>query len=366
MIEKAIYIHLFLSLIVTGCRAGVPVNEIGVVAEGLKVIPSEKGIYHSAFPDFGDGVTSDYRAKIQAYDALVKKNLAIVVLQNDFVDGFEFPSAQINEIIKLGKTPLIRILPRSVRTQGLGQDAVYSMSHFLDGSFDAGLKKWAGVAKNVPSPLMVEFGPEVNGNWYPWNGQWNGGKEAGLYGDPTLADGPERFRDAYRRVIDLFRAEGVKNVTWVFHVDSQPIPEEPWNAIKNYYPGDGYIDWIGVSVFGAQLTGDWWGPFTETLDARWGELTALSPTKPIAIAEWGVIEKKGDPLAKGQWISGAMEAIVSGRYPRLKAINYWHERSWDGGVDKNFRIDTSPFSLQSFIGEIGSPLFLSHTETKQF
>ena len=35
---------------------------------------------------------------------------------------------------------------------------------------------------------------------------------------PNFPDGPERFRDAYRHIIDLFRKEGVKNITWCFHV----------------------------------------------------------------------------------------------------------------------------------------------------
>ena len=38
------------------------------------------------------------------------------------------------------------------------------------------------------------------------------------YGDPYFPDGPERFRDAYRHIIDLFRKEDVKNITWCFHV----------------------------------------------------------------------------------------------------------------------------------------------------
>ena len=63
----------------------------------------------------------------------------------------------------------------------------------------------AAAAKEFDSPLIVEFGPEMNGWWYPWNGYWNGGGETNAYGDSSLPDGPERFRDAYRHIIDVMR-----------------------------------------------------------------------------------------------------------------------------------------------------------------
>jgi hypothetical protein len=81
---------------------------------------------------------------------------------------------------------------------------------------------------------MIEFGTEVNRSWFPWNATWNGGQSTDQYGDPQAPDGAERFRDAYRGIIDLFRAEGVNNVTWVFHVDATNSSENSWNDIDGY------------------------------------------------------------------------------------------------------------------------------------
>jgi hypothetical protein len=60
------------------------------------------------------------------------------------------------------------------------------------------LKIWAQDAKRVGIPIMVKFGTEVNGNWFPWSSILNGGGKTNGYGDPNYPNGPERFRDAYR------------------------------------------------------------------------------------------------------------------------------------------------------------------------
>ena len=55
--------------------------------------------------------------------------------------------------------------------------------------------------------MLVEFGTEMNGFWFPWNGKWNGAGATTGYGDPALPDGPERFRDAYRHVHDVIASQ---------------------------------------------------------------------------------------------------------------------------------------------------------------
>ncbi len=53
-------------------------------------------------------------------------------------------------------------------------------------------------------------------------------------------------------VIDSFRRcheYTNENITWFFHINSDSEPIEAWNDFENYYLGDDYIDWIGVSVY---------------------------------------------------------------------------------------------------------------------
>jgi len=246
------------------------------------------GIYHAAIPDFGgteDMVTAN---RIGNFEDLVNKPLAWVYFSNNWVNGIQFPLTAVNSILALNRTPFIRMMPRSHFDEG-GPDPVYTMQRFLDGGFDADLMQWCMDAAATDAPLLVEFGTEVNGNWFPWNGQYNGGGNSTGYGDPGLADGPERFRDTYRHIIDLCDNAGANNITWFFHVDAYSQPENSWNNMSNYYPGDEYIDWLGLSVYGPQQPGETFQEFEEILNDAYPELSAVG-NKPMAILEWGITE----------------------------------------------------------------------------
>lgn len=256
-----------------------------------------------------------------------------------------------------GRIPFVRMMPRSDFYE-YQPDPVYTMQGILDGDFDADLMQWALDAKATGIPMLVEFGTEVNGAWFSWNGMWNGGAVPDGYGDPAVPDGPERFRDAYRHIIDLFRSAGVDNITWVFHVDAYADPAEPWNNMAAYYPGDDYIDWLGISAYGAQTPNEDWVPFTEVLDAGYDEFAALSAIKPMALLEFGVAQHPTGN--KATWIHKAFQAIKNGRYPRIQAVSYWHEK-WqnEDGTVSNLRIDSSPAALQAYREEAADPIFVT-------
>jgi hypothetical protein len=41
------------------------------------------------------------------------------------------------------------------------------------------LAAWADGARNFGTPLVVEYGTEVNGDWNPWSAPYNGGLDVG-------------------------------------------------------------------------------------------------------------------------------------------------------------------------------------------
>ncbi len=179
-------------------------------------------------------------------------------------------------------------MPRTNFDEG-GPDPNYTMQRIIDGSFDKELIQWAKDAAATGIPLLAEFGTEMNGNWFPWNGQYNGAEITNEYGNLTLPDGPERFRDAYRHIIDICRQNGASNITWFFHVDAYGEPDTEWNQIVNYYPGDDYIDWLGVSIYGPQESDEDYQEFEEILNDIYPKLNSLAD-KPIAILEFAVTE----------------------------------------------------------------------------
>lgn len=329
------------------------------------------GVYHGAFPEFGESEDNVTASAIRDFESATGKNIAWAYFSNNWflMDQNDEPQPLIrfpNEAVltiwnhrKLNRiVPFIRMMPRSSWKK---DDSYYSLQKIIDGKFDQDLRQWARAARDIRSdgdlhtriPLMVEFGTEANGNWFPWSAKYNGGSKATNYGDPTKADGPERYRDAYRHIIELFRCEGVTNITWVFHVDAHPAPPLSWNNLAAYYPGDSYIDWTGASVYGPATPDDPMRTFEESFTTNdiYKELCSLS-NKPIAVLEFGV----DDRPSKAQWISEALDSIAH-HFTRIKAISYWHSSHRENGYHTRFRLADD--SLEAYKNKIKDPFFLS-------
>ena len=221
-----------------------------------KITAPVKGVYQGAFVNFG-GVEDEVRVQsINDFESLIGKKMVWAMFSNNWgAEGIKFPEKNVKTIRNLGIIPFIRMMPGPDFREG-EIDSKYTLQHIIDGNFDDKLRKWASDAKKIKSPMIVDFGPEMNGDWFPWSGILNGGGKLDGYGDAKHADGHEKFKDAYRHIINLFKKEGAHNITWAFHVFPPFEKNEnnelykKWNNIKNYYPGDNYIDWIGLASTG--------------------------------------------------------------------------------------------------------------------
>lgn len=135
-----------------------------------------------------------------------------------------------------------------------------SVSDVLAGTYDGYILKVAREIKQFGHPIMLTVFSEFN-----YQGMFAFGEDGDApiddvdhlcryYGDPAWPDGPERIRDAFIHIIDLFRQEDVANVTWFMYAGSHymnPTHEDysPWLHPKYFYPGDAYIDWVGQSAY---------------------------------------------------------------------------------------------------------------------
>ena len=324
----------------------------------LKLRPARRGIYHAAFPAFGAAEDTVTRGHIEKFSRNISgKDLTWAYFSDNWFKGISFPKKDVQTILARGVIPFVRIMPRS--TWKACSDRKYSLDKIIRGKFDKQLRRYAQDAAAFKAPLIMEFGTEVNGDWFPWSGACNGGGKRTGYGSPNLADGPERFRDAYRHLIDIFREEGAHNVTWFIHYNGGGTPVEAWNNHAAYYPGDDYIDWLGLSAYGAQTPAvmrSWNPQFREVMDVAYRNVASVSRTKPIALLEFGVIEHKGKP----EWIRNAFRDLASGRYKRLKAVAWWHSdwRNADGSWSR-MKIDSSPAAAKAYREGVAQAAFVT-------
>jgi hypothetical protein len=317
----------------------------GFACAAVYLLPPEEGVYHSAHPDFGLRDDAPDADKINGFSRLAGKKIVWGYVSFHWDRGIKFPAEACRILRGEGVIPLVGIMPWSGLKQG-SPEPLYTLGRIARGDFDSELQRCAQDAKSLGFPIMIEFGPEANGSWFPWNGAWNGAGED-FYGEKGFPDGPERFRDAYRRVVRIFRDAGADDVTWVFHVASDGAPKKDWNSASYYYPGDEFVDWIGASLYGRLRGGDPARAFDDIMGKVYPGLCALSPSKPIAILELGVSDPKGTD-DKPEWIREAFSAVSSGRYPRLKAVSWWNKVFRPDGKRSTLEIDSSPESLEAY------------------
>ena len=312
-----------------GCSRGE-----GAVCPRIGPPPPGK-LYHGIFPGSPTSSREDemVRGDVTGYQALVEKRVAWVYFSQNWYLGRQFPLATATWIRKTGAVPFIRLMLRSSDDQNVAEP-LFTVQAILAGSFDSDLRAWAQAAKGFGTALLVEWGTECNGEWFSWNGSWNGAGDTTEFGDLSKPDGPERFVAAYRHIVATMRAEGADNIAWVFHVNSDDVPEAPWNRLENYYPGDDVVDWLGVSCYGALTPTQAWQPVSlrQQMDAVYTRVAALAPAKPIMLLEFGCTAGHAD-VQPEQWAQAALTDIFSGRWPRLAGFSWWDER-WENDNDR--------------------------------
>jgi beta-mannanase len=202
----------------------------------------------------------------------------------------------------------------------------FTLNRIVRGDFDNDLRKWALSAKEFGSPFLIEWGTEPNGDWFAWNGKWHGRALAG----------PALFVKAYRHIVDVMRAAGAANLTWVWHVNWDDQPETKWNRLENYYPGNDYCDWLAASAYGPTTPrmSDETESLRYKLDQVYPRLNRLAPEKPIIVAEFGcdIHNRHGNAAA---WAKAALDDFFSGHWPRLIGFCWWNEGWQNDDVAKH-------------------------------
>jgi len=321
----------------------------------VEVVLPEVGAYTGAFIEFGEAEDAVALETIEDFEQMVGKHQAIIA-SSSYWGEQSFPSANLQMIWRHGSLPLVFWSPWDrPYEQKRGPDR-FGLNAILAGTWNRYIDDWADAARAFGHPLIVSFGDEMNGDWFPWSGVCYGGGKP-IASRPNEWEGPELFKRAYRYVVDRVRARGARNIQWMFQTNNYSFPMDTWNFAPAYYPGSDYVDWLGLSVYGQQFNDEPWADFLGLVDWPYQEVTRLDPKKPIMIAEWatGEFPNFGD---KAKWIREAF-AVMKTKCPRVKAEVYWHER-WQN-LDQsysNLHVNSSPEALAAYRKEVADSYWL--------
>ncbi len=311
-----------------------------------KTTPQENGVHLGVFFN----PQADMTGALQSFEMLSGKRHSIYHYYTYWGFGdFNQHRFLMDQIVQYGAVPMLSFMS----VPGPGQPGCSSSEWNLDsinrGDHDTYLRTFADQISQYPSTFLFRWGHEMNLNEYSWSGFCNGAN----------TEATQKFVSAYRRIVDIFRQAGATNVKWIWSPNYAHFPPESWNEAENYYPGDDYVDWIGVVGynFGASRSdsGFEWDTFTSLFHTFLTEAQARHPFKPVMLADYASSEDDGGD--KAAWISDAFDQMK--KYPNLRAAVYFHYDAPEYSPPIFFRIDSSTDSLNAYQAAVQDPYFKS-------
>jgi putative cell wall-binding protein len=135
-------------------------------------------------------------------------------------------------------------------------------------------------------------------------------QEMNLRATPWGCD-PGSYRTAYRKFVDVFRSMGMDEtkVRWAFAPNNWTSPG--CGSIADYYPGDAYVDVIGISAYNwGTCVGSRWESPAQIYGPALKELrTTVNAIKPYLIAQTAAPRSSTCGGDQEQWIDNAFSYL---------------------------------------------------------
>ena len=309
----------------------------GTYTADLKYVPAD-GCYHGAFNNntsFADNtdpsvVVNHRLCPIDTYESVVGKQLSMILWYQSVCDADNKPTRVFSEMQG------VRESYTGVNFDGkyrffmygwLPDD--YSSKQLAEGTLDEYYKSYF---KDIADhPEYKDFGPiwfrpanEMNSNWL-------------LYGGD-----PKNYVRYWRRMYNIAEQYGLTD----FNVFVWSPSDVTYNSITHvmpdavmtdYWPGEIYVDWVGVSCYPTSLSGYVWPE--DLLE----EVTALGNKygKPLMVSE-GAFGMQVQDSKKPEWVIRYFAELKRCGY---KAV-IWENHSADGVGDR--RIHKYPAALEAY------------------
>ena len=215
------------------------------------------------------GVPHSY-AKVTAFTKATSIRPNVLVYYNALLQPFQADFAI--QAARHGAVPLVQIDPEHV-----------SLAAIAGGQYDVYLNAYAAAVRSYRHAVIMSFGHEMNGYWYPWSNRHSSATS---------------FVAAWQHIVTVFRGAGADNVTWLWTVniiDKQGgIPDpRPW------WPGKSYVTSVGIDGYYRKSSMTFAPLFGPTIVA----VRALTSV-PILIAEAGVAGTARQPAQIGDLFTG--------------------------------------------------------------
>lgn len=243
--------------------------------------------------------------------------------------GTGFPAEQVANTWDRGMTPQIAwepVIP--------GADVQPKLIEIINGEHDEYIDTWAAAAAAHEQPIVLRFASEMNGDWYPWS-------------ERSYGNGAGEFAQVWRHVHGRFEAAGADNVIWLWsvnRVDNQP------GSIDNYWPGEEYVDWVGISGYWRGYESAPEPTFAAVFGQTLQELRAVTD-KPILLAEIGA--GTNVDTDRVSWLTTVFDGLAAN--PDIIGFVYFNDQKIGG----DWRIQFSQGMVNAFAAGVAGDRWTS-------
>lgn len=287
------------------------------------LVPSCGALWGAYVPNYG----------LTGLEAKVGRKFDIFQEYHDFSTSNNGAIPNTNDTTLLGGG---RILLASWQPRVFSAGTNYSWSDISSGSLDTSIiiPQAQRVKALGSTKLFLAFDPEFDDP---------SSHSVAAYGTPA------QYVAAYRHIHDVFAAQGVANVVWVWTPTGY---SGYYSTLSSFYPGDTYVDWMGYDPYnffscGGRTT--WNMPSTVfSTYYDWvgsGNLGPGAAGKPMMLDEYGSHDDPNNASRNQQWYESIPSALQA--LPRLKAL-----AEFDSVGICDTRVDattTQPATLTGFI-----------------
>jgi mannan endo-1,4-beta-mannosidase len=215
------------------------------------------------------GVPSSFRP-VRAFAQATRTRPRVVLYYSAW--GSPFQAAFAHAAYQAHAITLIQLMPTSPGV---------SLAAIVSGKYDHYLDAFAQAVRSFRHGIIIGFAPEMNGNWWPYG-----------YGNAA----PATWVAAWRHIVDIFRANGADNVTWLWTVNKIFRGSGP---LTQYWPGKKYVTWVGIDAYFVPSEHQFGKVIAPTLAA-----VRRITSDPVIISETGIAPKAGRVRTLRQLFAG--------------------------------------------------------------
>lgn len=253
---------------------------------------------------FERGVPATYRP-VARFAAVAGERPDIAVYYSGWDDPFQARFAEA--AAAQGAVAFVQMEPRG-----------HTMASIAAGDSDRYLRSYARSVRAYGGQVIISFAPEPDGPWYEWG-----------WGHTP----PFQWVHAWRHVVDVFRQQGARNVTWLWDMNRVGRATGP---IRDYWPGRRYVTWVGIDGYYIYPSDTFGTVFGKTL----AQVRAFTRA-PVLISEVGI----GPVSGQAAKIPGLFAGII--RHHLLGLV--WFDTSQHAGIwHQDWRLEGKARAVAAF------------------